>query len=319
MPAPISFAQTANDYPPDNTDGAPILGPLQQVVSITFQVSGNCFYQLAKKTKSGSVAWDEIDLPAQTGSGGFSGKCYGIKFKSAVSGMPVTVSAVAFFPDDAVPFQQIQAGSGGGGGSSVETTDGITTVSPTTELLIGSGLVLSNPGLGIAELKTEIVVVGAQVRAASLDTPDSSGFAFPSVSTSNGFTNVKRVLPYFAHGGTGSWTTSIRIPADYGSSPSVSISCVVNTNSGVIRWVVGTAVVPVGTSEDTAFTLETPQNISVPATALKRYDVSFNITGTVPVANADLNIQVQRQGGNVADTCTFVSAVWAVVFSYTPV
>lgn len=42
--------------------------------------------------------------------------------------------------------------SGGGGGSSLDTTDGVTDVDPTTQLLIGAGLTLTNPSPGVAEL-----------------------------------------------------------------------------------------------------------------------------------------------------------------------
>jgi len=48
---------------------------------------------------------------------------------------------------------------GGGGGASLETTNGITTISPTKELLIGSGLVLFDFGGGIAFLEADTTTV----------------------------------------------------------------------------------------------------------------------------------------------------------------
>jgi len=45
---------------------------------------------------------------------------------------------------------------GGGGGAALETTNGITTISPTRELLIGSGLVLFDFGGGIAFLEADV-------------------------------------------------------------------------------------------------------------------------------------------------------------------
>lgn len=41
---------------------------------------------------------------------------------------------------------------GGAGGSPLDTTDGVTSVNPTSELLIGAGITLSNPSAGVAEL-----------------------------------------------------------------------------------------------------------------------------------------------------------------------
>jgi hypothetical protein len=52
---------------------------------------------------------------------------------------------------------------GGLSATSVDTTDGTTDVNPTSELLIGAGLVLTQPSPGVAEL----VVVGPQARFAA--------------------------------------------------------------------------------------------------------------------------------------------------------
>lgn len=136
MPAVIPFLSTGDNYPSDNSAGQPIIGPLQQIANITFQVQGtnNVYFQVARQNKDGSVTWDETDLPAVPGSGGFSGKAYGIKFKSATPGQPATISAIAFFNDDAVPFQAVNQGSSSGGGSGTIqdiTSSSLTVTNPT--------------------------------------------------------------------------------------------------------------------------------------------------------------------------------------------
>lgn len=141
MPAVIPFLSTSDTYPNDNSPGKPIIGPLQQIANITFQVTGNnVLYQVARVDKSGIPVWDETDLPAQPGSGGFSGRAYGIKFKSAVSGAPATISAIAFFADDAVPFQAVQAGNSGGSGTINDITS--------------STLVITNPTGPTVDIET---------------------------------------------------------------------------------------------------------------------------------------------------------------------
>ena len=149
-----------------------------------------------------------------------------------------------------------------------------------------------------------------------LDTPDAGGFTFPSLSTTNGFTNVRRILSGFAHGGLGGWSGTTRVPPNYLSGPQIVVTAVTAATSGVVRWIVGTAVVAAGASEDTAYTLEAAQNLTVPATARARFDATFNLSTTV-LAGADLNFTIRRDGGNAADTCTQQAFIWAATFLYT--
>lgn len=157
-----------------------------------------------------------------------------------------------------------------------------------------------------------------QIRVPILDTPDFSGYAYPSLTTSsvNGFANVQRLLPYFSYLGDGSWTGSIRVPDEYGSAAVVTISAVVNATSGAVRWKIGSAAVASGESEDTSFTNETAQNVTVPGTALRRFDTAFTLSTSIS-AGDDLNIKVIREASNGADTCNADAGVWAVTFSYT--
>ena len=194
-------------------------------------------------------------------------------------------------------------GGGGGGINKITSTDGSVTVTggngPTTNLSVSA-------------------VVGAtvQVRVPALDTPDFSGNAYPSLTKSNGFSNIQRLLPYFSHSGDGTWTGTIRVPQDYGSAGKIIISAVVNSASGAVRWVVSTAIVANGVTEDTSVTSETAQNITVPGVALKRFDTTFTLT-TTPVAGSDMNVQLTRQASSGSDTCTAAAGIWSVAFQYT--
>lgn len=149
-----------------------------------------------------------------------------------------------------------------------------------------------------------------------VDTPDGSGNAFAGASLSNGFANMRRLVPYFAHAGDGYWTATIRVPPNYTGSPVVTLTGVVNANTGAVRLIVGTAVVAAGSSEDVAFTDETAQTITVPGTALVRFDTAFAIAGTTPAAGADLMVRVKRNAANAADTCTASYGLWACAFTY---
>ena len=156
---------------------------------------------------------------------------------------------------------------------------------------------------------------GGPARVTVLETPDASGNAVPSLTTSNGFTNVKRLLPYLRSGADGYWSGSVRVPADYGSSPAIVVTTVINANSGVVRLIVGTAVVANGVSEDTAISDESAQNVTVPVTNRFRFDTTFSLTTTV-VVGSDLNVRVKRNGANAADTCPFALGLWSVNFTY---
>jgi hypothetical protein len=149
-----------------------------------------------------------------------------------------------------------------------------------------------------------------------LDTPDNSGNAFPTLTGSNGFLVVQRILPALSHAGDGTWVGSIPVPLDYNSTPQIIISAVTNAVVGAVRWNVGTTVINHGSSEDTAFVDETAQNITVPNTTSTRFDTTFSITGSVPVANKTLNVRIKRNASNAGDTCTFAALIWQIVFQY---
>lgn len=124
-------------------------------------------------------------------------------------------------------------------------------------------------------------------------------------------------MPAFPKGAgvDSTWEGSLRIPTNYASGGKIVLSCIVNAASGAVRTRVGTAVVAAGVSQDTAYTLESYVNTTVPGTAKQRFDVSFTLTST-PVANSTLNVQVWRNSGNAGDTCTVDLLLWECIFEY---
>jgi hypothetical protein len=150
-----------------------------------------------------------------------------------------------------------------------------------------------------------------------LDTPDASGNAYPALTTNNGFTNIRRVLAAFAKSVDGTWEGSIRIPQNYSSGGAIILSFVANATSGALRARVSTAVVASAVTEDTAYTDESYVNTTVPATAKKRFDITFTLATTL-VAGSTLNVKVTRNGTNGGDTLAVDALLWECILSYTP-
>ena len=157
---------------------------------------------------------------------------------------------------------------------------------------------------------------GTRQLSIRLDTPDSSGNGYPALSTNNGFTVVRRVVPAFTKLVDGTWEGSIRIPQDYTSSPVIVCSFVANATTGAIRVQVSDVVVASAVSEDTAYTAETAANTTVPATAKLRFDISTTLT-TTPVAGSTLNVKIARVGTNAGDTLAVDALLWECIFQYT--
>lgn len=151
-----------------------------------------------------------------------------------------------------------------------------------------------------------------------LDTPDSSGNGYPALTTNNGFTAVRRIVPAFTKDVVGSWEGAVEIPADYASGGAIVCSYVCNATTGVYTNQISTAVVADAVSEDTAFTAETQVDTTVPATAKLRKDVSTTLT-TTPVAGSTLNVKVAHLGTDGDDTLAVDMLLWDCFFSYVSV
>lgn len=150
----------------------------------------------------------------------------------------------------------------------------------------------------------------------SLDTPDASGNGYPALSTNNGFSNVRAIVPAFAKTVDGTWEGRLRVPQNYASGGAIILSQVANATSGAVRNRVSTAVVAAAVSEDTAYTDESYVNTTVPGTAKQRFDITFTLT-TTPVPGSTLNVKVTRQGTNGGDTLAVDALLWECIFQYT--
>src|SRR5512139_1746057 len=148
-----------------------------------------------------------------------------------------------------------------------------------------------------------------------LDTPDATGKAYPALSTGNGFSNVRQLVPAFVKDVDGSWTGRIRVPQDFASTAKIILSLVANATSGATRMLVSTSAVADGESEDPAYTDEAAQDVTVPATAKLRKDVTFTLTPTV-AAGDTLNVKVTHNGIHANDTLAVDTLLWECLFQY---
>jgi len=177
---------------------------------------------------------------------------------------------------------------------------------------------LLTAGTGLTITDTTITASGGggtkRVRV-RLDVPDSSGNGYPALTTSNGFSNVRRIVPAFTKDVVGSWEGTVEIPADYSSGGAIICSYVCNATTGVYTNQISTAVVADGVTEDTAYTAETAVDTTVPGTAKLRKDVSTTLT-TTPVAGSTLNVKVAHNGTAGNDTLAVDMLLWDCHFSY---
>lgn len=149
-----------------------------------------------------------------------------------------------------------------------------------------------------------------------LNTPDAAGNAYPALTTVGGvFTNVRRIIPAFAHGLDGTWEGAITIPADYVSGGTIVLVWAANANTGSIRNRVGTIVAADGANLDAAYTQEAYVNTPVAATAKRRFSSSF-VLSTTPAAGSMLLVQVARNGSNAGDTLAVDAFLFGCDFQY---
>jgi hypothetical protein len=149
-----------------------------------------------------------------------------------------------------------------------------------------------------------------------LTTPDSSGNAFPNLTTRDGWSNVRDLVTAFTQAVDGTWEGSVLIPIDYGSGGTINLRWAVNATTGNLRNRVGTSVVADGVTTDTAYTQESYVNTAVPGTALRRFTTSF-ILSTVLVASSTLFVQVTRNGASGSDTLAAIANLVGCDLTYT--
>jgi len=152
-------------------------------------------------------------------------------------------------------------------------------------------------------------------------TPDSSGNGYPGLTTNNGFSNLRAIIPYFTKSADGTWQGSFPVPSNYSSGGTVVVTAVANATSGAVRWIVLCGQTKNGSSADLSLTAETAQNVTVPGTANQAFDTTFTLAGTTPSAGTAhpevFVVQVERNGSNGGDTLAVDCGVLAVTFLYT--
>ena len=145
-----------------------------------------------------------------------------------------------------------------------------------------------------------------------LSVPDSSGNGYAAlVSTSN----IRQVVPAFLKDVVGDWWGIIRVPQDYSSSGAVILAIAANATSGVTTLGLATKPISNAVAYDAALTAETDQDITVPATAYKRDDVTFTLTPTL-AAGDDLLVRIRHNGTATNDTLAVDTLLFNAVFQY---
>jgi len=103
----------------------------------------------------------------------------------------------------------------------------------------------------------------------------------------------------------------VRIPAGLSSAPTAKLvlECMANATTGVVRMTSSTKIVDPANSLQTfsvAFVADTPQNVTVPATARANFRITFTLGELDNVVQADggkvLLVEVKRESADGADT-----------------
>lgn len=154
-----------------------------------------------------------------------------------------------------------------------------------------------------------------------MNTPDASGNGYPALTTNNGFSNLRAIIPYFTKSVDGTWLGSFPVPSNYASGGTVVLTGVANATSGAVRWQVLCGQTVNGSTADLTLTAETAQNITVPGTAKLAFDTTFTLAGTTPAAGTAhpeiFFVQVKRVGSNGGDTLAVDCGLLACTFLYT--
>lgn len=143
--------------------------------------------------------------------------------------------------------------------------------------------------------------------------PDASGNGYPLLTAGT----VHRYLtPAFLKDVVGDWFGHVRVPQDYVSTPKIILSIGANATTGVTTLGIGTAVPADAESYNPgSYTTETDQDITVPATAYLRKDVTFTLASG-PAAGDDLIVRVRHNGTATNDTLAVDTVLFSTVFQY---
>lgn len=153
----------------------------------------------------------------------------------------------------------------------------------------------------------------------ALVAPDATGNAYPALYA--GTTN-RQVVPAFVKDVDGSWFGHVRVPQNYVSTAKIIVAIFANATTGVSRLTMSTVKAADGATYNGSFTAETAQDITVPATAYLRKDVTFPASGslaTALVVGDDLLIKLDHNGTHANDTVAVDTLVMEIVLQYADV
>lgn len=146
----------------------------------------------------------------------------------------------------------------------------------------------------------------------AIQTGDASGNTYPTRYDASPHIYV---VPAFAKDVAGYWYGVMRVPLDYSSTPKIIMAIGANATSGVSRLAVSSYAIADTESYDSTYTTETAQDITVPATAYLRKDVTFSLTSTI-AAGDDLIFRLDHEGAHVNDTLAVDTLLFNAVFEY---
>lgn len=147
-----------------------------------------------------------------------------------------------------------------------------------------------------------------------LFTPDTGGVAYPLLYNANPHLHL---VPAYTKDAAGYWYGHVRVPQDYASTPKIILSIGANATSGVARLAVSSYRTADAASYDGSYTTETAQDITVPATAYLRKDVTFTITTASIAAGDDLVVRCDHEGAHANDTLATDLLLFSTVLQYT--
>jgi len=142
--------------------------------------------------------------------------------------------------------------------------------------------------------------------------PDASGNGYPLLYDASPH---RFLVPAFLKDVAGYWYGHLRVPQDYASTPKIILSIGANATTGVSRLAVSTYAIADTESYDSTYTTETAQDITVPATAYLRKDVTFSLTSTIAVGD-DLVTRIDHEGAHANDTLAVDTILFSAVFQY---
>jgi hypothetical protein len=143
--------------------------------------------------------------------------------------------------------------------------------------------------------------------------PDSSGNGYPLLYDASPH---RHLVPAFLKDVAGYWYGHVRVPQDYVGTPKVILSIGANATSGVTRLAVSSYRTADAASYDGTYTTETAQDITVPATAYLRKDVTFTVTTASIAAGDDLVTRIDHEGAHANDTLAVDTILFSAVFQY---